>query len=70
MEQIIANMVKQAEETMDYNLIDCTKDLIEEFSRTSNCPSNWRRIGEELAEEYGEDSWVYENLELWNHIDY
>ena len=46
-----------------------TRDLIEQFAETINCPSNWRSIGEELAEEYKDNSWVYDELELWNYVD-
>jgi len=28
-----------------------------------------RNIGEKLANEYNSDSWVYENMELWNYND-
>ena len=40
------------------------------FSITCNCPSNWLNIGSELATEYPESSWVYENLGLDNHMEY
>ena len=69
MEQIIIDMIEQASETSNYQLIRYVSDLISEFATTINCPSNWRNIGETLAETYGEESWVYEELELWNYED-
>lgn len=67
MEQIIIDMIEQASETSNYQLIGYVSDLISEFATTVNCPSNWRNIGEELATKYYEDTWVYEQLELWNY---
>lgn len=34
---------------------------------TINCPSNWRDIGEELAEEYKGNDWVMENCKLYEY---
>jgi hypothetical protein len=74
METIIRKMIQKALSYNEngrideaYELIGFSKDLIDEFAGTINCPSNWRDIGEILTNEYEEDSWVYENLELWNH---
>lgn len=67
MEQIIIDMIEQASETSNYQLIGYVSDLISEFATTINCPSNWRNIGEELVTKYYEDTWVYEQLELWNY---
>ena len=50
-----------------YELIRFVRDLISEFSYTINCPSNWRDIGTELATEYKDNSWVFDELELWNY---
>ncbi len=69
MEQIIRNMINQATTEENYSLIEYTRQLINRFAITINCPSNWRDIGEKLAEEFDSDSWEYENLELWNYID-
>ena len=69
MEQTIRLMIEQAETEENYSLIGYAKQLIDEFATTINCPSNWRSIGEKLAGEYDSDSWVYENMELWNYID-
>ena len=69
MEQIIINMLEEAERNKDYRLIGYVKALIDEFATTINCPSNWRNIGTTLAETYDTESWTYEQLELWNHED-
>ncbi len=77
MENIIREMIEKAVYYNDkignideaYELIRFTRDLIDECATTINCPSNWRDIGEKLAEEFDSDSWEYENLELWNYID-
>lgn len=69
MEQTIRNMINQAETEENYSLIEYARQIVDELATTINCPSNWRDIGEKLAEEYDSDSWVYENMELWNYID-
>ena len=68
MEQTIRNMINQAETEENYSLIEYARQIVDELAITINCPSNWRNIGEKLAEEYDSDSWVYENMELWNYI--
>lgn len=50
-----------------YELIRFVRDLIEKFADTINAPSNWRDIGTELAAEYKDNSWVFDELELWNY---
>ena len=50
-----------------YELIRFVRELIDKFAETINCPSNWRDIGMELAEEYKYNSWVFDELELWNY---
>ena len=77
MENIIKEMIEKAiyyKETIKsideaYELIRFTRDLIEQFAETINCPSNWRDIGSKLAEEYDPSTWVWEELELWNYVD-
>ena len=77
MENIIREMIEKAiyyKETIKsideaYELIRFTRDLIEQFAETINCPSNWRDIGSKLAEEYDPSTWVWEELELWNYED-
>ena len=75
MENIIKQMVEKAiyykEELKLYDesreLLQFTRDLIEQMATTINCPSNWRDIGTELAEEYKDNSWIFDELELWNY---
>lgn len=50
-----------------FELIRFVRELIDKFAETINCPSNWRSIGTELAEEYKDNSWVFDKLELWNY---
>lgn len=77
MKDIIKDMIERAVcyyEQIDrvdeaFELIRYVRDLIENFAETINCPSNWRDIGTELAEEYKENSFVFEELELWNYTE-
>lgn len=69
MEETIKEMIKLAEDECNFDLICSIKDILDGFASTINCPSNWRDLGEKLAAEYPEDSWVYENLELWNYAE-
>ncbi len=66
MEQIIIEMIEKAKENRDFDLLTFARNLIEELASTANAPSDWRSIGEKLAEKYNGDSWVYQNLELWD----
>ena len=67
MEEIIREMIKQADTERNVTLIKYVRQLICEFADTINCPSNWRGIGEELAKEYDPESWIYEELALWDY---
>lgn len=75
MKETIKNMIEKAIYYMDvlgnrdeaYELIRFVRDLIREFADTINCPSNWRDIGTEFSEEYKDNSWVFNELELWNY---
>ena len=75
MKEIISDMIGQAvyyKNTLGlideaYDLIRFVRDLIDKFAGTINCPSNWRSIGEELVEEYKDNPWIYDELELWNY---
>lgn len=65
MEEIILKMVEQAKADGNYDLIDYARRLVEELVETINCPSNWRDIGEKLAKKYQDDSWVYDQMQLY-----
>lgn len=67
MKSIIKNMINQAETEESYSLITYAKLIVDKLADTINAPINWRNIGEELANEYDESDWVYEEMELWNH---
>lgn len=69
MKEIIMEMIAQAENERNLDLISSIRNLVDRLSGTFNCPSNWRSIGIELATEYPEDSWVYENLELDDYAE-
>ena len=77
MEKIIREMIKKAiyyKENLKfydeaYDLLKFARDLIEDLAMTINAPSNWRNIGTELAEEYKDNSWIFDELELWNYED-
>ena len=77
MENIIKEMVEKAiyyKETIGnideaYELIKFVRNLIDKFAETINYPSNWRNIGEKFAEEYKDNSWVFDELELWNYAE-
>lgn len=65
MEEIILKMVEQAKADGNYDLIDYARRLVDELAETINCPSNWRDIGEKLARKYQDDSWVYDQMQLY-----
>jgi len=75
MKDIIKEMVEKAiwyKENLNfideaYDLLRFVNRLICQLAITINCPSDWRDIGYELAEEYKDNSWVYEELDLWNY---
>lgn len=69
MRETIRELIMQADDDRNFDLIRLIKDILDEFAFTCNCPSDWRYIGAELAKEYPEDSWVFENLELYNYVD-
>lgn len=53
-----------------YKLAEIVENLIFEMAITINCPSDWRDIGEELAEEYQDNNWVMENCKLYEYDNY
>lgn len=75
MENIIKQMIEKAiyyKENLKftdeaYELLRFAAQLIEQMALTINCPSNWRNIGTELAEEYKDNAWIFDELELWNY---
>ena len=75
MENIIKNMIEKAiyykENLSLYDesreLLQYAAQLREQMAMTINWPSNWRSIGTELAEEYKDNTWIFDELELWNY---
>lgn len=66
MKENIKRMIKYAEQNNDYELADIIREILSELADTINCPSNWRNIGEELAEEYSDNDWVTDNCCLYD----
>ena len=69
MENIIIGMIDYAKKKDDYELLEMIEKLVSTMAITINCPSTWRSIGEMLCERYDSESWVYENMNLWNYED-
>lgn len=65
--EIICGMIELAHESMDWEMIEQIVKLIRELATTVNCPSNWRDIGERLANKYREQDEIYCEFEL---VDY
>lgn len=65
MEKIISDMIEQAEVNEDLELLEYARRLVEELADTINCPSNWRNIGEQLAQKYKDNDWVYSYMQLY-----
>ena len=59
MEQVIINMIETALKENYMEIFSSIKDLINELAITYNAPSNWRDIGEMLAEKYKGNNQVY-----------
>lgn len=71
MKKTIIDLITIAEQTENIDVANAIlKDvayLIYTLADTINCPSNWRSIAEELAEEYKDNIYVYEALQLWEY---
>ena len=67
METILLEMIEQAEKERNYGLIRYAKNIIYVLTTTINAPSNWRYFYKELLKKYDCNSWVYEEMELWNY---
>ncbi|MCI8299446.1 MAG: hypothetical protein HFI69_03700 [Lachnospiraceae bacterium] len=69
MEQTIREIIMQADDEKNFDLIRWVKDILDEFASTYNYPPDWQRIGAVLADEYPAESWVYRNLGLYNFTE-
>lgn len=74
MKNIVKDIIETAQECTNngeidtgYKLAEIAENLISKMARTINCPSNWRDIGEELAEEYQDNNWIMENCKLYEY---
>lgn len=65
MEELIRNMIDDAYKHHDYELADYAYRLLSQLANTINCPSNWRDLGEQFAEEYSGNDWIVDNCKLW-----
>ena len=80
MEEIIRDIITYADNDprqqpcLKDDILEFAKRLIDELADTSNAPSNWRNVGEKIADEWNRADWqwedtdyIYEGLELYNH---
>ena len=67
MENIIKEMIMQADDERNLDLIRLIKEMIEEFAYIDIV--FYQKLGIKLEKEYPKNSWVYKNLELWNFVD-
>lgn len=65
MENIIRDMIWAAWRHKDYEMATQAYELMSEFARTYNCPSDWRDIGENMAAEFQGYDWIEENCKLY-----
>lgn len=69
MKDIIRNILNKASEEKDLTLADIANDLMVILASTSNCPSNWRTIIEELYSEFKYNEWITESVYEFSIID-
>ena len=66
METVIRDMIECANLHHDGEMANAVYELLSQVASTFNCPSNWRDLGEQMAEEYKGNDWVIENCKLWD----
>ena len=64
MENIIEDMISSAYRHKDYEMAAMAYKLMSELATTCNAPSNWRRIGENMAEKFKGNEWIEEECKL------
>lgn len=69
MKDIIRNILNKASEEKDLALADIANDLMATLASTSNCPSNWRAIIEELYSEFKYNEWIVNSVYEFSIID-
>lgn len=65
MENIIRDMISAVYRHGDREMATHAYKIMSEFARTINCPSNWRSIGEKMAEEFSGNDWIEEYCLLY-----
>lgn len=65
MEKIIEDMITSAYRHKDYEMAAFAYQLMAEMARTYNCPSDWRDVGESMAEKFSGFNWIEENCKLY-----
>lgn len=65
MYDVIKRMIIRAEENNDFDLADDAYEILSTLAGTFNAPSNWRDIGEELAEEFSCNNWIMDSCKLY-----
>ena len=65
MYNVIKKMIIRAKENNDFDLADDVYEILSTLAVTFNAPSDWRAIGEELAEEYSNNNWIMDNCKLY-----
>lgn len=64
MNTIVRDMISHAEKYHDYDVAAFIHRLLFELSTTVDCPSSWRDLAEEIANEHIGD-WADENCRLY-----
>lgn len=64
MEQTIREMILQADDERNLDLIYCVKEILDKFSSTHNCPLDWRHIGAALADNTRQ---IHRCMRIWNY---
>ena len=65
MYNVIKKMIIRDKENNDFDLADDVYEILSTLAVTFNAPSDWRDIGEELAEEYSNNNWIMDNCKLY-----
>ena len=68
MYNVIKKMIIRAKENNDFDLADDVYEILSTLAVTFNAPSDWRDIGEELAEEYSDNDWIMDNCRLYEFV--
>ena len=64
MNTIIRDMIAHAEKCHDYKVAEFVHRLLFELTTAVDCPSGWKDLSEEIANEHIDD-WADENCRLY-----